>query len=464
MSTTTSTITLNFFGEKVSIPSPQSLDSLRNSISALFFFSPEDAKEILITYDDNGDKLIIENDEDLKAFLESKVKTIDLDISQTSKIYKKSVETIKEENEKDKLNLENLLKRQDELDKMKETEFSQEREEIKKIHEQIIGLRKQKCEIRKKIMQGMQKINHEKRENHKQIVELQKKLGLPISKPKHCCNKEKMEKMHKHMKRAHCHRMMNPFGFPFGLYPPMPYRFPFKPFPPQKKDDKKNKTIDDWGKFLLDKTQEITANLADKFKDFPIFNIPINEKKEEKKEQKEIHNFVRCDGCGMFPLVGKRFKCKVCPNFDFCEKCLEKNKESHQHEFQNIPPMNRPRHFHHFHPHMNKFKKFEKKIEKSKTMGNIFEKEKEEKNEIKTESSEKSESNNPAGKLIHYGIACDGCKTFPIVGIRYKCAVCDDFDFCEECEKKKGEEHNHPFLKIYEPKMTPISFKCFGQK
>ena len=96
MSTTTSTITLNFFGEKVSIPSPQSLDSLRNSISALFFFSPEDAKEILITYDDNGDKLIIENDEDLKAFLESKVKTIDLDISQTSKIYKKSVETIKD--------------------------------------------------------------------------------------------------------------------------------------------------------------------------------------------------------------------------------------------------------------------------------------------------------------------------------------------------------------------------------
>ena len=60
------------------------------------------------------------------------------------------------------------------------------------------------------------------------------------------------------MKRAHCHRMMNPFGFPFGLYPPMPYRFPFKPFPPQKKDDKKNKTIDDWGKFLLDKTQENT--------------------------------------------------------------------------------------------------------------------------------------------------------------------------------------------------------------
>ena len=458
MSTTTPTITLNFFGEKVSIPSPQSLDSLRKSISASFFFSPEDSKEILITYDENGDKLIIENDEDLKAFLESKVNTIDLDISQTSKIYKKNMETIKEENEKDKLTLENLLKRQDELDKMKETEFSKEREEIKKIKEQIMVLRKQKCEFRNKIIQGMQKIHQEKRENHKKIVELQKKLGLPISKPKHTVNKEKM---HKHMKRAHLHRMMNPYVFQLGFYPPMNHRFPLKPFPPQKKDDKKNKTIDDWGKFLLDKTQEITTNLADKFKDFPIFNIPSNGKKEEKKEQKEIHNFVKCDGCGMFPLVGKRFKCTVCPNFDFCEKCLEKNKDSHQHEFKNIPPMNRPRHLHHFHPHMNKLRKFQKKIEKSKTMGNMLLKEKEEKNEIKTESNEK---NNLAEKLIHYGITCDGCGTFPIVGIRYKCAVCNDFDFCEECEKKKGEEHNHPFLKIYEPKMTPISFKCFGKK
>ena len=103
-------ITLNFFGEIVSIANPQSLDSLRNSISSLFCFSPEDAKEILITYNENGDKIMIENDEDLKAFLKSKVTTIDLDISQTSQIYKKNAENIKQENEKDKLALESLLK------------------------------------------------------------------------------------------------------------------------------------------------------------------------------------------------------------------------------------------------------------------------------------------------------------------------------------------------------------------
>ena len=77
---------------------------------------------------------------------------------------------------------------------------------------------------------------------------------------------------------------------------------------------------------------------------------------------------------------------------------------------------------------------------------------------------ENNNNDNPAEKLIHFGVTCDGCGTFPIVGCRYKCAVCDDFDFCEECEKKKGEEHNHPFLKISKPQMTPIAFKCFEDK
>ena len=86
---TTKKITLNFFGETVTVQNPKSLEALRNSISSLFCFSPEDAKEILLTYNENGDKLLIECDEDLNAFLNSKITTIDLDISQTSQLYKK---------------------------------------------------------------------------------------------------------------------------------------------------------------------------------------------------------------------------------------------------------------------------------------------------------------------------------------------------------------------------------------
>ena len=44
---------------------------------------------------------------------------------------------------------------------------------------------------------------------------------------------------------------------------------------------------------------------------------------------------------------------------------------------------------------------------------------------------------------------CDGCEVTPIQGIRYKCSVCPDMDYCEKCESEKG--HEHPMLKIRRP-------------
>jgi hypothetical protein len=38
---------------------------------------------------------------------------------------------------------------------------------------------------------------------------------------------------------------------------------------------------------------------------------------------------------------------------------------------------------------------------------------------------------------IHYGVKCDGCGTLPIIGDRYKCSECKDFDYCEKCESEK---------------------------
>ena len=64
------------------------------------------------------------------------------------------------------------------------------------------------------------------------------------------------------------------------------------------------------------------------------------------------------------------------------------------------------------------------------------------------------------GKAIHHGYICDGCEMNPIIGNRYKCMICGDFDYCEACEEKFKNEHRHPFLKIYKPAMNPISIKC----
>ena len=153
-----SKIALNFFGEIISIEKPQNLASLRKEISRLFCFSSQDAAEIILTYNENGDKLIISSDEDLKAFLNSKNSMIDLDISQSSQIYKDNFNQIKEETIKDKNTLEELLKKKDELNKLKETKFVSEREEIKKIQSKIMDLCKQKHQIRRKII-GRNKTN-----------------------------------------------------------------------------------------------------------------------------------------------------------------------------------------------------------------------------------------------------------------------------------------------------------------
>lgn len=62
--------------------------------------------------------------------------------------------------------------------------------------------------------------------------------------------------------------------------------------------------------------------------------------------------------------------------------------------------------------------------------------------------------------VVHTSILCDGCNVFPIIGNRYKCAVCKNFDYCEECEKKYGELHGHPFLKVRKPKNCPSEIQC----
>uniref|UniRef100_X2A592 ZZ-type domain-containing protein n=1 Tax=Capitella teleta TaxID=283909 RepID=X2A592_CAPTE len=52
----------------------------------------------------------------------------------------------------------------------------------------------------------------------------------------------------------------------------------------------------------------------------------------------------------------------------------------------------------------------------------------------------------------HFGVICDICEN-TIIGPRYKCGNCADFDLCEECERHAEMHHNpsHVFLKIRRP-------------
>jgi len=121
------------------------------------------------------------------------------------------------------------------------------------------------------------------------------------------------------------------------------------------------------------------------------------------------HNAI-CDGCDK-KIYGVRHKCLNCPDWDFCNECIQDARSTHpRHRFaalyQPIPDQAQP-------------------------------------------------------TVRHFGIYCDGplCSNAAaagqsyITGVRYKCAVCHDTDFCAACEASPGNHHNrtHPLIKFKTP-------------
>ncbi|KAK6526301.1 hypothetical protein TWF694_004901 [Orbilia ellipsospora] len=112
-----------------------------------------------------------------------------------------------------------------------------------------------------------------------------------------------------------------------------------------------------------------------------------------------------CDGCDT-TIVGVRHKCLGCPDWDYCSACVKTSNETH------------PGH---------RFVPVYEAINIAPQCGN---------------------------KTIHTGVRCDGplCQTnmLYIFGDRYKCAVCEDLDFCANCEASPLNDHNktHPLIKM----------------
>lgn len=53
---------------------------------------------------------------------------------------------------------------------------------------------------------------------------------------------------------------------------------------------------------------------------------------------------------------------------------------------------------------------------------------------------------------VHTNVRCDVCNMSPILGVRFKCTVCMNFDLCSKCEKSNIHSADHPLLKIKVPR------------
>lgn len=66
-----------------------------------------------------------------------------------------------------------------------------------------------------------------------------------------------------------------------------------------------------------------------------------------------------------------------------------------------------------------------------------------------SESEQINSASNEPSAVVHERVECDGCGVVPITGVRYKCSICKNFDYCSICEARRG--HEHAFLKIMKP-------------
>ena len=322
-------ISIDFFGEKITTIMPIDLASLRSIIVEQFMFSPDDAAEVIITYMKDLGKKIIETEEDFKEFLNGNINLISLDISQDSKLYKENFASIEKENNENINELDNLNKKKEEIISEKRNAVKEFNKTVKSIDEQIKKLQTEIKKEKNKMKNEINKLDKEEIEINKKIQDLKEKLGIKND------ENETIKKVE------------------------------------EKREQEKEK----------EKSEQEKKNSTD-----------IKEKKSAKKQEIE-------------KLVEKKE--------DKIEDKKEENKE------------NKP--FINFKPITDVINMF----------GAFFQKD----------------------KPIHFSIVCNGCGAFPIIGNRFKCTVCENFNYCENCEEKFGNEHQHPFLKIYCPSQNPVDIK-----
>jgi len=118
----------------------------------------------------------------------------------------------------------------------------------------------------------------------------------------------------------------------------------------------------------------------------------------------------------------------------------------------------------------NQNKEMKKKIEEYEKekiimMNKIKEIEKKLKNEIEEKNKYIENNKKSTCNTIHHEIKCQKCFKEPIVGYRFKCSECNDYNLCQDCEEKNSinEDHPHFFLKIRN-ELIEYSYKCLNTK
>ena len=173
-----SKLTLNFFGDEVSIPFPKNLKSLRINMVQKFLFDASDVEEIQIYYlNSNKEKVFIESNSDFLKFQQQKINTLYLDINQESKLYTENKKELEKEQLQKQLvellvlyNEKKQKKKKDDIDNKKISDsYTKKIQELQNLQKKFI---EQKEKHDKEYL-------NESKNLKKKIYNIQKKLNIP---------------------------------------------------------------------------------------------------------------------------------------------------------------------------------------------------------------------------------------------------------------------------------------------
>ena len=504
-------LTLNFYSEKQTIPLEKEFSSLKNSISDHYALTLSDVDEIEISYNKNDIKKIIKTEIDYKGFLHSRVFELNLEIKESSQLYKNSLEDLRKKNKEDLIKLSLLRKQKDENKKKQEKLSDETNKGINDLNNQIKIINQQKLDYVKSIKKMMRGPRNKEKELTTKIKKLGLELKVPliysftegnelpvkgenkkenkylelIQKNTECLKvqeqlystpRKNMAELDKKIKEINkqCFEIIKSsqkemiklkkdernlileiislqkkLGMNIKLKKPMiktgfyiPNKLEIKPL---EKEDNKNSI-------------KITSENQIKLKSKNIQNDNANKKKVTRKMIRRKINYLKLRTRNKIQKNDKRIKTILdnseennpqltSEDKEFLVKTQQENKKAKteidewlqfilSHTKELISAYEKQNDM-----SIEKLKEIEKKLGKFK----------------KGETLIKNSDNNQ--KKEHEGIFCNECKE-NVVGIRYKCLICEDFNFCERCEEKLKEEHGHPMLKINNPEMCPISINC----
>jgi len=168
------------------------------------------------------------------------------------------------------------------------------------------------------------------------------------------------------------------------------------------------------------------------------------------KSYTKVHTGITCSDCNIPDISGERYWCKICSqqSHNLCAKCFLRTSNDLKHDYIEISVPEVPA------PKQTRLIR----CNQCKVAGTSF-------HYCNTcypnilkliclsciEVSHKEHNTKVISSAVHL-CTCDACNVSPVIGTRYRCSCCPDYDFCEVCESRGAAklhfEGTHSILKL----------------